>query len=302
MISRALDGDVVVLGRSSSCDIVLRDPSVSRRHLEIRRDAPGWVVEDLGSSNGSLLNGSPLLHEEILAPGDEIVLGDTSLTFQALASESMPAGMEPPTRRIRIDESDPDKSWQGSALVGRSPAMLSVLEVIDRVAKSDATILITGPNGSGKELVARMIHARSPRREGPFVPVNCPALPGSLLESELFGVEKGVATGVEPRKGRFQMAQGGTLLLDEIGDMSATAQAGILRVLEEKKVEPIGARTPVDLDARILASTNHDLETDIEKGTFRRDLYHRINTVKIELPPLRDRREDTSSPRVPGPP
>jgi transcriptional regulator with GAF, ATPase, and Fis domain len=152
--------------------------------------------------------------------------------------------------------------------------------------------LITGENGTGKELVARRIHHRSGRREGPFVVVNCPALPGSLLETELFGVEKGVATGVDPRPGLFEVGRGGTLLLDEIGDLDAPAQAKILRVLQDREITPVGARKPVAVDVRILAATHHDLEADVASGSFRQDLFHRLNVFSIPVPPLRERRED----------
>jgi len=291
-VSYQFEQQAVAIGRAAANDLILRDPSVSRHHVEIRQEANGWVVEDLGSRNGTRLNGSPLPRPEPLAPGDEISVGDTVLVFGLRVEDSVPEGSEPPTKRIAVSARGTGEGREEPALVGKSLPMRNVLATIERIAPSMATVLILGDNGTGKELAARLIHHFSPRRDGPFVAVNCPGLPGSLLESELFGVEKGVATGVEPRPGRFETAEGGTLLLDEIGDMSQAAQAKILRVLEEKTVERLGGREPLPLDIRMLASTNHDLKADMAKGAFRRDLYHRLNTVTVTLPPLRKRRED----------
>jgi len=153
-------------------------------------------------------------------------------------------------------------------------------------------VLITGESGTGKELVARMIHARSDRAEKPFVAINCAALPETLLESELFGIERGVATGVEARVGRFESAQGGTVFLDEIGDMPPALQAKLLRVLQEREIERVGGRRRIPIDVRLLAATNARLSEKIERGEFREDLYYRLRVVEIALPPLRERRED----------
>ena len=153
-------------------------------------------------------------------------------------------------------------------------------------------MLITGESGTGKELVARMIHARSDRADKPFVAINCAALPETLLESELFGIERGVATGVEARPGRFETAQGGTLFLDEIGDMPLSLQAKLLRVLQEREIERVGGRRRVPIDVRVLAATHARLSERIARGEFREDLYYRLRVVEIALPPLRERRED----------
>ena len=178
-------------------------------------------------------------------------------------------------------------------IIGRSGAIRSVLEVVERVAPTDATVLITGETGTGKELVARAIHERSERAEGPFVAVNCAALAEGLLESELFGHERGAFTGaVRQRKGHFQAAEGGTLLLDEIGDVSPALQHRLLRVLQERELTPVGSVRPVSVDVRVVAATNKDLRAEMEAGRFRDDLYYRLNVVRIELPPLRARRED----------
>ena len=179
------------------------------------------------------------------------------------------------------------------AMVGKSPALKAVLETIEKVGPSGARVLITGENGSGKELVARAIHENSARREGPFVEVNCAAIPGELIESELFGHVKGSFTGaVTDRAGKFELADGGTLFLDEIGDMSAAAQAKVLRVLEEGVVTRIGGSRPMAVDVRVLAATNKQLDDEIEAGRFREDLFYRLNVVPIEVPPLRNRTDD----------
>ena len=164
--------------------------------------------------------------------------------------------------------------------------------MIDRIKDSLVNVLITGESGTGKELVAKAVHYTSPRTRKPFVALNCAALPETLVESELFGIEKGVATGVAPRQGQFQKADGGTLFLDEIGDLSLAAQAKILRVLQERVLERVGGRTSIPVDVRLLAATNKDLEAEIAKGTFREDLYYRIKVIHIHMPPLRENREE----------
>jgi len=181
-------------------------------------------------------------------------------------------------------------SYQG--IIGRSPRMQAVYELVERVAPTPVSVLIRGENGTGKEKVARVVHYNSPRAEGPFVTVNCAAIPETLIESELFGIEKGTATGVEARPGKFQVADGGTLFLDEIGDMSLVTQAKLLRVLQEREIERVGGRKPIHVDVRIIAATNADLEEAIEDKRFREDLYYRLNVVTVHLPALRQRTED----------
>ncbi len=178
-------------------------------------------------------------------------------------------------------------------IVGASKEIRSVLDRIERVAPTDARVLITGENGTGKELVAQALHHLSPRRERAFVEVNCAAIPSELIESELFGHMKGSFTGaVQDRPGKFELADGGTLFLDEVGDMSAAAQAKVLRALEEGAVTRVGGERTRKVDVRVVAATNKDLESEIEAGRFREDLFYRLNVVPIHLPPLRDRRED----------
>jgi transcriptional regulator with GAF, ATPase, and Fis domain len=177
-------------------------------------------------------------------------------------------------------------------MVGDSAKMQRVIDLVARVADSQANVLIRGESGTGKEMVARLIHGNSPRKDGPFVAINCAALPETLLESELFGIERGVATGVEARPGKFELAKGGTVFLDEVGDIPLALQAKLLRVLQEREVEKLGGRRRIPIDVRILSATHRDLEEMIERSEFRQDLYYRLKVVEIMLPPLRDRRDD----------
>ncbi len=178
-------------------------------------------------------------------------------------------------------------------IAGSSPSILSVLEKIKKVALSDASVLITGESGTGKELVARAIHANSDRRDGPLVVINCGAIPGELLESELFGHEKGAFTGAHRlRRGKFEIADKGTMFLDEIGDMSPKLQVKLLRAIQERSVERVGGENPIDVDIRIISATNIDLGRAIEKKEFRQDLFYRLNVIPFEIPPLRERTMD----------
>ena len=177
-------------------------------------------------------------------------------------------------------------------IIGTGQRIQQIVRLVERIRDSVVNVLITGESGTGKELVAKAVHYNSPRVRRPFVALNCAALPETLLESELFGIEKGVATGVNSRVGQFQKADGGTLFLDEIGDLSLTAQAKILRVLQERVLERVGGRTSIPVDVRILAATNKDLEAEIAKGNFREDLYYRIKVIHVHMPPLREIREE----------
>ena len=178
-------------------------------------------------------------------------------------------------------------------MVGSSPSIQKVLDMVDRVAPTDARVLITGSNGTGKELVARRLHEKSNRADGPFVEVNCAAIPSELIESELFGHEKGAFTSaVKQRKGKFEQATGGTIFLDEIGDMSLSAQAKVLRVLQESVITRVGGDVQTKVDVRVIAATNKNLAREIENNTFREDLYHRLSVILIHVPDLNDRIED----------
>jgi DNA-binding NtrC family response regulator len=183
-----------------------------------------------------------------------------------------------------------DKKYE---IVGKSDSIIRVKEMISKVAPTNARILITGENGTGKELVARQVHEQSSRSHAPFIEVNCAAIPSELIESKLFGHEKGSFTSAHKmRKGDFELAHGGTLFLDEIGDMSLSAQAKVLRALQENKITRVGGEKEIPVDVRIIAATNKDLKEAIKKGSFREDLYHRLSVIIVEVPPLRNRQED----------
>jgi DNA-binding NtrC family response regulator len=185
------------------------------------------------------------------------------------------------------------KSKTGSSMVGSSPALLEVLALADKAAPTEARILITGSNGTGKELLARHIHDNSGRASGPFIEVNCAAIPSELIESELFGHEKGAFTSaIKTRKGKFEQAESGTLFLDEIGDMSLSAQAKVLRALQENRITRVGGEKDLHVNVRVLAATNKDLSEEIKAGRFREDLYHRLCVIHLKLPSLSQRKED----------
>ena len=207
-----------------------------------------------------------------------LVLLQNAFNVQDLARENQ-------ALRKRVDKT--------RMLVGESPSMKQIKELIRRVAPTTGSVLITGENGTGKEVVAHTLHALSPRYNKPFVEVNCAAIPEELIESELFGHEKGAFTGAtQLRRGKFDLANGGTLFLDEIGDMSLKTQAKILRILQEQKFERVGGSQTISVDVRVVAATNKDVRTEIQKGNFREDLYYRLNVIPFIIPPLRDRKED----------
>ncbi len=201
-------------------------------------------------------------------------------------AERQREALEEENRALRAD------AGESSGLVGQAAAFRHVLELVRRVAPSDVTVLVRGESGTGKEQVARLLHSLSLRRRGPFVPLNCAAVPETLLEAELFGIERGVATGVSARVGKFELANGGTLFLDEVGDLTPMLQAKLLRVVQERELERVGGRQRLHVDVRLVTATNRDLEAMMETGAFRADLYYRLRVVELTLPPLRDRRED----------
>ena len=196
-------------------------------------------------------------------------------------------------RENRVLRRELQKHYNFSEIIGNSEGLKRVFDLVNKVAATSANVLIQGESGTGKELIARSLHFNSGRREKPFLAVNCGALPESLLESELFGHSKGSFTGaVADKKGLFRSVAGGTLFLDEVGEMPASLQVKLLRALQEHQVVPVGSPIPVGFDARILAATNRDLETEVAEGRFREDLFYRLNVIEIDLPPLRDRRDD----------
>ncbi|MFK7784458.1 MAG: sigma-54-dependent transcriptional regulator [Crocinitomicaceae bacterium] len=185
------------------------------------------------------------------------------------------------------------KRFKGSSIIGETPEIIQIKEMIEKVAPSDARVLVTGANGTGKELVARSLHDQSTRSGQPFIEVNCAAIPAELIESELFGHEKGAFTSaVKQKKGKFELASGGTLFLDEIGDMSASAQAKVLRALQENVIQRVGGEKDIKVNARVVAATNKDLRKEIDEGNFREDLYHRLAVILIHVPSLNERRDD----------
>jgi DNA-binding NtrC family response regulator len=214
---------------------------------------------------------------------------------------SIRKAIAPPPAEVSIPRPKSSRPRNGAEchsiepIVGESEAIVRVRDLVDKVARSEARVLITGENGTGKELVAKWLHCKSARADGPFVEVNCAAIPSELIESELFGHERGAFTSaIKQRKGKFEQADGGTLFMDEIGDMSLSAQAKVLRALQERKISRVGSDNDIDVDVRVLAATNKNLEKEIREGNFREDLYHRIGVILIKVPPLRERKGDVA--------
>ena len=223
---------------------------------------------------------------EALASQAAIAL-ENAQAITHLASQKQQLLEENQSLRSQVEE-----RFTARSILGTTSKISDIRALIERTAETTVSVLITGENGTGKELSAKAVHFMSPRKKGPFIAVNCAALPETLVESELFGIEKGVASGVERRIGRIESAHNGTLFLDEIGDLSLTAQAKLLRVLQEREVEWIGGRKPVPVDIRLVAATNRDLKDEIAKGRFRQDLFFRLNVIHIHMPPLREIRAD----------
>jgi len=267
----------LVCGSGAGCGLRLTDGRVSRRHLGVRRHGARFVVRDLGSSNGTRYEGSRIKEIEV-GPGASFRLGRTVLR------------LEPEPRPLQLP---PSQSRRFGELVAESLAMREVFAVLELASQSDVTVLVEGETGTGKELAARGLHEASSRRRGPFVAVDCGALPESLLESELFGHVRGAFTGASTgREGAFARAHGGTLFLDELGTIPLSAQARLIRVLEERKVKPVGADRERAVDVRVVAASRHDLQERVAQGLFRSDLFWRLSVVRVVLPPLRSRRED----------
>jgi transcriptional regulator with GAF, ATPase, and Fis domain len=255
----------------------LSDPCVSRHHCVIRVGDDGLICEDLESTNGTFVSGHRI-KSAVLAPGDTITIGETELAIELL-DETI---SEPLSRGDRFGR-----------VLGRSCGMRRVFALLERVAGSDATILLEGETGTGKSALAEAIHEASPRARRPFVVVDCGALPHSLLESELFGHERGAFTGaVETRIGLFESANGGTILLDEIGELPLDLQPKLLRALERRVIRRIGSPRELPIDVRLIAATHRDLRCAVNQRTFRSDLWYRLNTVSVVVPPLRERRDD----------
>ncbi|HEX6245664.1 MAG TPA: sigma 54-interacting transcriptional regulator [Polyangiales bacterium] len=291
------DGARLTVGRAEHADVTLSVSSLSREHARfVRRGEEVWV-EDLGSRNG-VLRGAEGIERARLAPGSAVRLGTVTAVVYSLAHD------QPATRGAGVPsvgageaagslEPASEASARPLLPVVRSPRMRALQTMIQRVAATDMPVLILGETGVGKELVAEAIHRESARRRGAFRAINCGAIPDNLLSSLLFGHEKGAFTGAsQVSKGLFEQAQGGSVFLDEVGELSAQTQAALLRVLETKRVTRLGSHTELQLDTRIIAATHRDLDCMTRDGAFRRDLLFRLNAFVLTVPPLRERRDE----------
>jgi transcriptional regulator with GAF, ATPase, and Fis domain len=270
-------GERLRIGKSSDNDLVLPDDTVSRHHCEVVRTPRGLLVRDLGSTNQTRIGRSKIT-EATLEPGAVLTVGDVELVLRT------------DSRRASVMPSDATRFGE---VVGPSLAMRSIFGVLERIAPTDATVLIEGETGTGKDLLARSIHAESARKASPFVVVDCGAVSYSLIESELFGHERGAFTGaIAARAGAFETTGRGTLFLDEVGELPLDVQPKLLRVLESGEFRRVGGNRPQKSEARIVAATKRNLREEVERGKFREDLYFRLAVVPLTMPPLRVRRED----------
>ncbi len=268
---------LVTIGTLSENDLVLSDPTISRHHALVEEKSDGYVLRDLNSTNGTFLEGVRI-REGYLVAGSAIRLGETDVTFSPLEE------------RIETVQSSSDRFGD---LIGVSTPMREVFGILERVAPTDIAVLIQGETGTGKELASRAIHSHSRVTGGPFVVFDCSAVAPNLIESELFGHEKGAFTdAVKSRQGAFELADGGTLFLDEIGELIPALQPKLLRALDQHEVKRVGAEQAVKVNVRVIAATNRDLEREVKAGRFREDLFYRLSAVSIVLPPLRKRRKD----------
>lgn len=271
------EGAPMTIGTHESAQVRLADTTVSRFHCEITHDEDRATLRDLGSRNGTTIDGVPVLHA-ILRDGALLTLGHTQIRFE-LGHEHV---------SVPLSETE-----RFGTLVGRSITMRALFARLARVASSDATVLVEGETGTGKEAVAESIHQESPRRDGPFIVVDCGAVPHELLESELFGHERGSFTGATTRReGALEAASGGTLFLDEIGELSLDLQPKLLRAIERREIKRVGSNGYRPVDVRVIAATNRNLRAEVNERRFRPDLYYRLAVVEVRLPPLRERAED----------
>jgi len=270
-------GERVVIGSEDGVDLHLTDGAVSRFHCEVRVEEGRARIRDLGSRNGTIVDGVTI-HDAELNPRATITVGRTQVRFD-LGDD-----------HLRVPLSGAQRFGM---LVGRSPAMRAVFATLEKLAASDATVLLEGETGTGKEATALSLHEAGPRRDAPFVVVDCGAVPPGLLESELFGHERGAFTGaIAAREGAFEAAHGGTVFLDEIGELAPELQPKLLRVLESRQVKRVGAAHHAAVDVRIVAATNRDLRAEVNARRFRADLYYRLAVVTVRLPSLRERADD----------
>ncbi|MBF0491330.1 MAG: sigma 54-interacting transcriptional regulator [Deltaproteobacteria bacterium] len=265
------------IGKKEDNDFILTDNTVSRHHLQIEQKSDSFLLKDLDSTNGTTINGMRV-KEAYLSPGDMIALGNTKIEFQAFDEKVQ---MEP-SPRTSLGE-----------MVGKSKKMRQIFGLCEKIAPTLATVIIEGETGTGKELVARAIHDYSLRKDKPFIVFDCSAVAPNLIESELFGHMKGSFTGaIKDRKGAFECANGGTIFLDEIGELALDLQPKLLRALEQREVRRVGSSEPIKVDVRLISATNRSLKDEVETKRFRQDLYYRLSVVKVNLPPLRERSED----------
>ncbi|MBL8784476.1 MAG: sigma 54-interacting transcriptional regulator [Deltaproteobacteria bacterium] len=271
------DQPTVTLGAMDDNDIVVDDDTVSRYHCRISQDDDAWVIQDLGSTNGTFVN-RVRIKEAFLKPGCLVTVGKTDVRFQSL------------DERVEITPANRDRFGR---IVGTSIRMREIFGILEKIAPSGVTVVIEGETGTGKEVVARTIHEASRRIDKPFVVFDCGAVPENLIESELFGHEKGSFTGaIMARQGLFENAQGGTIFLDELGELSLDLQPKLLRALEQREIRRVGSNKPIKIDVRVIAATNRNLAEEVKAGRFREDLFYRLSVVRLILPPLRERKED----------
>jgi len=272
-----LQKPLVTIGTHEANDLVLTDPTVSRRHAVVEEKADGYVLRDLDSTNGTFLD-NVRVREGYITSGSIIRLGQTEMTISPFEE--------------RFDNVKSSKDFFGG-LIGPSTPMREVYGILERVSPTDVTVLLEGETGTGKELAARAVHAHSRRAHAPFVVFDCGAAAPNLIESELFGHEKGAFTdAVKVRQGAFELADNGTLFLDEIGELSLDLQPKLLRALDQRETKRVGADKPVTMNVRIISATNKNLEKEVKAGRFREDLFYRLSVVRVSLPPLRKRKED----------
>ena len=274
---RDIEASVIRIGARRGNDVQLSDSKVSGLHCEIRLDDRGYRLRDLDSTNGTYVS-SLRINDVYITAGSQIALGGTRLKFDPLGES------------VEIELADTDRY---GSMIGRSVKMREMFARLEKLARSDATVLVTGETGAGKELVAEALHDNSPREKGPFVVLDCGSIPPNLIESELFGHERGAFTGATGSyAGAFERANGGTVFLDEIGELPLGMQPKLLRVLERKEVRRVGGTKTLEVDVRIVAATNRDLGVEVNRGRFREDLYYRLAVARVHVPPLRDRKDD----------
>jgi len=276
-LDRAFDQSVVTIGAMEDNDMVINEETVSRYHCKVSQEEDGYLLSDLGSTNGTFID-KVRVREAYLYAGCTLRLGTLELAFN-FDDEKLPIV--------------PSQSDRLGTLIGRNVKMREIYGIIEKIAPTGTTVIIEGETGTGKEVVAQTIHDMSTRAKGPMMVFDCGAVPENLIESELFGHEKGSFTGaIMTRQGIFEMAHGGTLFLDELGELSPDLQPKLLRVLEQREIRRVGTSKAIRVDVRLIAATNRNLEEEVRAGRFRQDLYYRLSVVRIMLPPLRDRPED----------